>query len=113
PFFQEFQLSQRVEFVVPEVSYANPLDGAASPSGHAALAYRDLYRTAEELGRDGAAYRRFYAPLLRHLDGVIETGLGGSMLRVPTHVFGALALGLRTLEQGSPLWNARFRDAFA
>lgn len=112
-FFREFELTKRMEFAVPEVSYANPLDGAAggaadSGPGRAAIAYKDLARTADELGRDGQAYARFYRPLLRHLDGMLDFALGPTMLRVPHNPVAALATGLRTLEQGSPLWNLRF-----
>lgn len=112
-FFAEFGLQDRVEFVVPEVSYANPLDGTASPDGLAALAFRDLETTVKHLGRDGLAYRRFYELLLDNLDGVLEAGIGGAMLRVPGSISGLMRLGIRTLEQGTPLWNLRFREAFA
>ena len=117
-FFKEFELTRRMEFVVPDASYANPLDGAAGgarngAAGRAAIAYRDLARTASELGRDGAAYARFYRPLLRHLDGVIDFALGPSMLRWPSNPLAALTTGLRTLEQGTPLCNARFTEEVA
>lgn len=110
-FFREFELTKRMEFVVPDASYANPLDGAAGTK--AAIAYRDLQRTASELGRDGDAYRRLYAPLLKRVDGVVDFALGGSMLRIPKHLLATIATGLRTLEQGSPLWNLRFREEAA
>lgn len=114
-FFEEFELTRRMEFVVPDASYANPLDGAAGGMadggpGRAAIAYRDLNRTASELGRDGSAYARYYRPLLRHLDGVVDFGLGPSMLRLPRNLIAAAATGLRTFEQGTPLWNARFHE---
>lgn len=102
PFFREFGLSERVPFVVPELSYANPLD-----DGRAGLAYRDLGRTAVDLGRDGQAWRRLMRPLVQHLDGVVDTGLN-QFLRVPRHPVAAAWLGLATVEQGSPLWNLRF-----
>lgn len=104
-FFQRFELDRRVPFVVPDASYAHPLDG-----GRAAIAYRDLERTAHELGRDGGAYRRLFAPLLNRIDEVLEFGLGGGMLRWPRSMPTALLMGLRTLEQGSRLWNIRFRE---
>lgn len=107
-FFREFELERRMQFAIPEVSYANPLDGVHGE--RAAIAYRDLDRTADELGRDGDAYRRFYRPLLRRLDGVVDFALGGSMLRLPADVRAAVTMGLRTAEQGTPLWNLRFRD---
>lgn len=109
-FFRAFELTKRVDFVSPEVSYANPLDGRGE---RAALAYRSLDRTAVELGRDGAAYARFYRPLLAQLEELIELTLGPSLLRMPTSLTAAAAIGLRTLEQGTPLRNARFREEAA
>ncbi|UOQ56541.1 NAD(P)/FAD-dependent oxidoreductase [Leucobacter allii] len=113
-FFRAFQLERRMRFVVPEASYANPLDGrAGGGSDRAAVAYRDLGRTAAELGRDGAAYARFFRPLLRHLDGVVDFSLGGSMLRLPADPVAAAWTAARTLEQGTPLWDLRFREEAA
>lgn len=113
-FFRAFELERRMDFVIPEASYANPLDGAAGGgTGRAAIAYRDLERTAAELGRDGPAYARFYRPLLRRLEGVVDFALGGSMLRWPSDLPAAILTGLRTFEQGTPLWNARFREQAA
>lgn len=116
-FFRAFELTRRMEFVVPEVSYAHPLDGASGggrggpASRHrAALAYRSLGRTAAELGRDAGAYFRFYRPLLARLEGVLDFALGPTMVRLPRDLLAAAAAGLRALEQGSPLWNVRFRD---
>ena len=111
-FFRDFELTRRMEFHVPEASYANPLGGgtAGGTVDRAAIAYRDLSRTAEELGRDGAAYARFYRPLLRHLDGVVDFALGPTMLRLPRDLAAAAVTGLRTFEQGTPLWNARFAE---
>lgn len=102
PFFREFGLEERIRFEVPELSYANPLGG-----GRAGLAYRDLGRTVQGLGKDGPAWRRLMRPLVQHIDGVVDTGLN-QFLRVPRHPLAAALLGLATLEQGSGLWNLRF-----
>ena len=107
PFFKAFELPRRIELALPKIQFASPLD-----HGRAALAYRSLDRTADELGRDGRAYRRLLAPLVRHLDGVVET-TSDQLLRIPADPFSAAVMGLRTLEQGSPLWNLRFRDDLA
>lgn len=116
-FFRRFEIERRVEFVIPDASYANPLDGAAGDGGarglgrdRAAIAYRDLDRTATELGRDGAAYAGYFRPLLRRLEGVVDFALGGSMVRWPADPVAAIATALRTFEQGTPFWNARFRE---
>ncbi|MGO0578141.1 phytoene desaturase family protein [Ornithinimicrobium panacihumi] len=72
PFFAEFDLPSRgVELVVPEVSYAQPLD-----EGRAGVAWRDLGRTVEGLGIDGAAWRRLMGPLVAHADDVARIALG-------------------------------------
>lgn len=103
-FFREFGLAERVEFAVPEVSYAHPLDGRRS-----ALAHRDLEATRESLGRDGRAYERVMRTLSERASQVAEF-TGSTLLRVPRHPLLAFAFGMRSLEQGGPLWNARFRD---
>ncbi|WP_427135050.1 phytoene desaturase family protein [Pseudarthrobacter sp. S9] len=107
PFFRQFDLSRRIRLEVPEVSYGSPLDG-----GRAGLAYRSLDRTAAGLGRDGGAYRRLMAPLVRRVEGITELTLN-QLLRVPREPVAAAVFGLRTLEQGSPLWGARFREELA
>jgi phytoene dehydrogenase-like protein len=103
-FFQRFGLKDRIELVLPELSYGHPLDG-----GRAGLAWHDLARTADDLGRDGRAWRRLFAPLVEHADEVGQF-TGNTLLRVPRHPITAARFGLRALEQGSPLWNTRFRN---
>ncbi|MDQ0680799.1 phytoene dehydrogenase-like protein [Arthrobacter pascens] len=107
PFFRAFELARRVDLVVPELSFGSPLDG-----GRAALAYRSLDRTAEALGRDGDAYRRLMGPLVHRIQGVMDL-TQHQLLRFPGDPVAAVLFGLRTLEQGSPLWNVRFREEFA
>ena len=107
PFFRQFELSRRIRLEVPEVSYGTPLDG-----GRAALAYRSLERTVAGLERDGGAFRRLMAPLVRHADGVADLTLN-QLLRVPRDPVAAALFGARVLEQGSPLWGLRFREELA
>lgn len=103
-FFREFGLASRVQFAVPEISFAHPLDG-----GRAGIAYRDLERTGEMLGRDGAAYAGLLRPLVERSTRVAEF-TGDTLLRIPRDIPTAVAFGLAALEQGSPLWNARFHE---
>lgn len=107
PFFRAFGLERRIDLRVPELSYGHPLDG-----GRAGLAWRDLDRTADELGRDGRAYARLLAPLVAHDDELTEF-TGSTLIRVPRHPFVAARFGLAALEQGSPAWNARFGEDLA
>jgi len=102
PFFQAWGLTDRVPFVVPDVSYAHPFDGR-----DAALAYRDLDRTVEELGPDGPAWRGLLEPLVRDFPGVLDF-TGSQLLRVPRKPITAARYGLRALEQGWRGDHARF-----
>jgi phytoene dehydrogenase-like protein len=104
PFFRAFGIERRVDFVVPEISYASPLDG-----GRAAIAWRDIHRTADSLGRDGRAWRRLMEPLSRRAGAIAEI-TGTSLVRWPRHPLALAALGLRALEQGGGAWNTRFRE---
>lgn len=102
-FFRAFEIERRMDFVVPDVSYANPLSDA-----YAAIAYRDLEATAARLGADGRAYERLIRPLVDRMDGVVDFALGGTMLRWPEDPLAAVRTALRVAEQGTPLWNLRF-----
>ncbi|MGW3651212.1 phytoene desaturase family protein [Streptomyces sp. NPDC000878] len=108
PFFRAFDLAAHgVELARPTVSYAHPLDG-----GRAGLAWRDLDRTVEGLGRDGAAWRSLLGPLVDRWQGL--AGVAMSDLRgLPPDLGTAVRLALRTAEQASPLWGARFRGPLA
>lgn len=107
PFFRAFGLERRIDLRLPELSYGHPLDG-----GRAGLAWRDLARTAEGLGRDGRAYARLLGPLVAHDDEVTEF-TSSSLLRVPRHPLVAARFGFAALEQGGPAWNARFDEDLA
>ncbi|WP_426764897.1 phytoene desaturase family protein [Pseudarthrobacter sp. 1G09] len=104
PFFRAFELARRVDLVTPELSFASPLDG-----GRAALAYRSLDRTAFELGKDGAAYRHLMAPLVSRTADIMDF-TQDQLLRIPRNPVAAGIFGARTAEQGSFLWNLRFRE---
>ena len=68
PFFREFDPASRgVRLVRPEINFAHPLDG-----GRAALSRTSLEETAAGLGRDAAAYRRLFEPLVEHGTDVVD-----------------------------------------
>ena len=107
PFFRDFELARRIDLVVPELSFGSPLDG-----GRAAIGYHSLERTVQGLGRDGDAYRRLLGPLVTRIDGVMDL-TQHQLLRIPRDPLAAALFGLRTLEQGSRLWNTRFNGDLA
>lgn len=114
PFLRAFDLAARgVALRAPEISYAQPLS-----DGRAGLAYHDLDRTIEDLGRDGRAWRHLFEPLVAQEDAVIALTMGDmrhlpAELRNMQGIRTALGLGWRMLEQGGPGWNRRFGEDVA
>ncbi|MFG2824078.1 phytoene desaturase family protein [Kitasatospora sp. NPDC048365] len=111
PFYRAFGLADRVELLQPEAAFAQPLDGRP-----AAVAWRDLDRTAAGLGRDGRAWRAVFGPLVDHWPDLVDTALSDQ--RTPpttplTKPLTALRLLLRVAEFGTPAWTARFREPAA
>ncbi|MBH0775792.1 phytoene desaturase family protein [Nocardia bovistercoris] len=108
PFFRAFDLAAHgVELLTPEVSYAHPLD-----RGRAGLAWRDLDRTVDGLGVDGRAWRGLFGPLVEHWESVVAVAMS-DLRALPPDLPTAVRFGLRVFEQGTPLWNLRFRDDIA
>lgn len=112
PFFAEFDLEARgVDLLQPEVQYAQPITREL-----AGLAYKDVHRTAAGLGADGQAWLSLFEHLSQHPDAVIAAGLSDkrsvsmTMLR---EIAGLAKFGLSTLEQGTGLWNNRFKEQTA
>jgi len=112
PFFQAFGLERRVDLLVPEASFAQPL-----PDGRAGLAWHDLDRTVADLGQDGPAWRSLVGELSRHSPDVVRAALFDKRTLpaglVPAGLPGALRFGLGVLEQGTPAWDVRFRGDVA
>lgn len=96
PFFRSLGLEKHgLEWLWPEVDAAHPIDG-----GRAGILFRDLDRTVEGLGEDGAAWRKLYAPLVRHSDELIAE-IFGPILHVPRHPILLAGFGLRALQPAS------------
>lgn len=94
PVFRALGIADAIEWLVPDASWAHPLDG-----GRAAVAWRDLDRTVAELDADGRRWRAFVRPLARHLDQVTAF-TGDALLRVPQHPLTTARFGMRMLELG-------------
>lgn len=106
-FFRAFGLRERIAWIVPEASYANPLD-----DGRAAIAWRDLDRTADGLGADGRAWRAVVRPLSSHVEDVVDF-TGNQLLRMPQHPVTVARFGLRALQLGFgvPTFRTEAADA--
>jgi phytoene dehydrogenase-like protein len=107
PFLSAFDLPARgVRLRVPEASYAHPLRDEP-----AAIAWHDLERTADGLGRDARSWARLLGTASRHPRELAGIALGDKRslppeLLSPAGLSTAAALGLGTLLQGSRAWNA-------
>ncbi|MDQ0726231.1 NAD(P)/FAD-dependent oxidoreductase [Microbacterium sp. W4I20] len=97
PFLRAFGLAERIEWIHPEISYAHPLDG-----GRAAIAWRDIERTAAALGVDERAWLSRVRPLSSHMDGLADF-TGNQLLRIPRDPITAVRYAIRMLDQGTPL----------
>lgn len=103
PFFTEFDLQTRgVTFVVPPVAYAHVWDGH-----RAALAYPDIDRTAERLGRDGPAWRALFHPLVEHAQQVLDLIFDHRV--TSPRLARVLPETAMMLSQGTPLWKLSWR----
>ncbi len=107
PFFRELPLDRHgLEWVRPGASIAHPLD-----DGPAAMSWRSLERTCEELGAGGDSYRRLIEPLLQNPHGLLRDIMGP--LRVPDHPVNFVRFGLRGMWPATVLARAALRGAAA
>lgn len=107
PFFRSMGLLESLDWITPEASYAHPLEGQPS-----AIAWHDLERTVAALGPDGALWRRWMAPLVERIDGVVDF-TGHQLFRIPRDLVATTQYGLRTLALGSGAVQHLFSGAAA
>jgi len=104
PYYRTLPLEEHgLEWVIPPASVAHPLDDE-----DAVMIYRDLDRTADELGRDGANYRRLIKPLMNDPHGLIADAM--APLRIPKHPIQMARFGLRAAFSANRLARLIFRD---
>ncbi|MEU8422877.1 NAD(P)/FAD-dependent oxidoreductase [Micromonospora sp. NPDC048835] len=108
PFFRAFDLAAHgVRLLRPEVSYAHPLDG-----GRAGVAWHDLTRTVEGLGRDGPAWRALFGPLTRHWSDLADLVMS-DLRSPPAHPGTAGRLALRLIRRLAARGPLDFTDDLA
>lgn len=80
PFLTELNLaSHGLAWLQPVIDCAHPLD-----DGSAGVLCRSIDRTADGMGRDGAAWRRLFAPMAARFDDLFADA-SQPVLRVPRH----------------------------
>ncbi len=103
PFFQSLPLHDYgLEWIQPELPLAHPL-----VDGTAVALHKSLDETAEQLGKDGPAYRHLFAPLVADWDKIAREFLGP--LRLPRHPLAITKLGMRALWPATMLARTLFR----
>jgi len=103
PFFRSLDLGRHgLEWLWPEVDAAHPIDG-----GRAGVMFKDLDRTVEHLGADGAAWRKLYEPLVANIERLIGE-LFRPIVHVPRHRLLLAGFGIRAMQPAS--WIARRWD---
>ena len=109
PFFRGVDLAARgVELIHPDAPVAHPLDG-----GRAVLLERSVTATAAELGGvDGRAWRRLFAPSVRHAD-LLGAELLRPVVHVPRHPLTVARFASAGLRSTRGLARARFQGEAA
>lgn len=104
PFFRSLPLENfGLEWVYPDAELAHPFDG-----GRALTLERSIQATSEQLGTDGATYRRLMAPLVRNYEKILDEFLGP--LRIPHHPLEMVHFGILALNPASSLTKLLFRQ---
>jgi len=103
PYFRALPLAAHgLTWIHPPASVAHPLDGQP-----AVLLRRSLAETAGELGADGRAWERLFAPLLREPHALLSDLL--APVRVPKHPLRMARFGLRGLLPATTFFRSRFK----
>ena len=90
PFFKEIYADLErlgLGWITPPAAAAHPLDG-----GRAGIAWNDLDQTAQGLGIDGDAYRRFYRRWVDNIDDLVALAMS-PLVRVPSRPFMSARFG--------------------
>jgi phytoene dehydrogenase-like protein len=103
PYFRALPLAAHgLTWIHPPASVAHPLDGEPT-----VLLRRAPAQTAGDLGVDGPAWVRLFAPFLREPHALLADLLGP--LRIPRHPLRMARFGLQGLLPATTLCRARFR----
>ena len=104
PFFTQLPLQKYgLEFVSPPAALAHPFD-----DGTALTLVKSLDRTAEILGRDGASYKKIFAPLVANWNALAGDVL--APIGMPRHPFAMTRFGLTAIRPAKSFAEAKFQD---
>lgn len=104
PFFRNLPLQQYgLKWIFPEVAYAHPFE-----DGTAYACYKDLAKTAAQLGEDERSYINLFGSLVRDWDKLNDNLLGP--LGIPRHPWPFMKFGLKAMPSAQMLVNHYFKN---
>jgi phytoene dehydrogenase-like protein len=107
PFFSQLPLANHgLRWIWSPAQLAHPLD-----DGTAVMLYRDIDRTAAQLGPDGAAWKRIFSPLVRQWKPLVEEVF--QPLHIPRHPLLLARFGFRAVLPAAFLAKMAFRGVRA
>jgi len=107
PFFSTLPLAEcGLHWISPSAPLAHPLD-----DGTAVMLERDVSEMAGQLGKDAAAYRRLFSPLVADWDGLRHDLL--KPIGWPGHPIAMARFGLLGLRSARAIANSYFKGARA
>src|SRR3954470_9443574 len=102
PAFRAWPLSEYgLEWIEPPAMFAHPFDDRP-----AAVVYRSLARTADDLGTDGQAYRALIGAVVDASPWIENAVLGP--LRLPSHPLSLARFGIAALRSAAAVCRSRF-----
>jgi phytoene dehydrogenase-like protein len=105
PFFTQLQLQKHgLRFVYPPAELAHPFD-----DGTALLLERSIDATANRLGKDRAAYKKIFAPLVDAWSTIADDLLGPIHL-IPRHPFAMARFGLSAIRPAKSFAQSHFQE---
>lgn len=104
PFFRDLPLNNYgLKWIYPDIPYAHPLK-----DGTGVACYKDLDKTADQLGEDRDSYLKIFQPLVNNWDKIDKDLLGP--LGIPEHPIDFLKFGLKALPSAKMLVNHFFKN---
>ncbi|MCB0014571.1 MAG: NAD(P)/FAD-dependent oxidoreductase [Anaerolineales bacterium] len=104
PFIKSLDLAAfGLEWIQPELPLAHPFE-----DGTAVALYKDLEKTARQLGADSNTYRRVFAPIVADWEKIAREFLGP--LSLPRHPLAMAKFGLRAVWPTTTFAKTLFRN---
>ena len=104
PFFRNLPLGEHgLEWIYPEVAFAHPFE-----DGTAYAAFKDIQKTADQMGEDAGAYKSLFGELLGIWDRIHADILGP--LNFPQNLVDFASFGLKAILPAKELVKLFFRN---